>query len=52
MKYMMLERKKMKSASDMIKLKNFILDSVIFGARYQNSILRMEIQIIYWLQLY
>lgn len=43
---------KMMSASDMIKQKNSILNSVIFGPRYQNSILRMEIQIIYWLQLY
>lgn len=34
------------------KLEKFILYCVVFGPRYQNSILRMEIQIIYWLQLY
>lgn len=36
----------------MINLEKSILYGVIFGPRYQNSILRMEIQIIYRLQLY
>ncbi|MFS7939601.1 hypothetical protein Hanom_Chr05g00453741 [Helianthus anomalus] len=31
---------------------SIILYCVIFGPRYQNSILRMEIHVIYWLQRY